>query len=153
MSQRRTTSIHVLSRMAKLYLISMWVLLLMTACTIRSGEEIVLLQPASNQISAIAVRFVGSEGVMSRTIPGLVPDAPYVVSVQAQLQSGAMQLTFRDVTGDSEPFIVVPGRVAVAKYTVTSSADGEISIEEMTYQSRGGEYQLRFEPLIQPNTP
>lgn len=153
MSQRRTTSIHVLSRTAKLYLLSVWVMLLMTACTIRSGEEIVLLQPSSNQISAMAVRFVGSEGVMSRTIPGLVPDAPYVVSVQAQLQSGAMQLTFRDVTGDSEPFIVLPGRVAVANYTVTSSADGEISIEEMTYQSRGGEYQLRFEPLIQPNTP
>ena len=128
-------------------------MLLMTACTIRSGEEIVLLQPSSDQISAIAVRFVGSEGVMSRTIPGLMPGTTYAVSVQAQLQSGAMQLTFRDVLGDSEPFIVVPGRVAVAQYTVTSTANGEISIEEMTYQSRGGEYQLRFEPLIQPNTP
>jgi hypothetical protein len=101
----------------------------------------------------MAVRFVGSEGVMWRTIQGLTPDTPYQVVVQAQVQSGAMQLVFRDTVGDTAPLVVVPGRVEVSQYTLQSNAQGAIMLEEMTYESRGGEYQLRFVPLTQPTTP
>jgi hypothetical protein len=126
---------------------------MLVSCTIRSGEELVLLQSDAQPLSAMAVRFVGSEGVMWRTIQGLTPDTPYQVIIQAQVQTGAMQLVFRDATGDTEPLIIVPGQVAVAQFTLQSNAQGAMMLEEMTYQSRGGEYQLRFVPLTQPNTP
>lgn len=153
MSRRPTMSIHALSRTVKHIFASVWCLVLLASCTIRSGEELVLLQPDAQPLSAVAVRFVGSEGVMWRTIEGLLPDTPYQVVVQAQVQAGAMQLVFRDTVGDTDPIVVVPGRVAVAQYTVQSNAQGSLMLEEMTYQSRGGEYQLRFVPLTQPNTP
>lgn len=153
MSRRPTMSIHALSRTVKHTFASVWCLVLLASCTIRSGEELVLLQPDAQPLSAVAVRFVGSEGVMWRTIEGLLPDTPYQVVVQAQVQAGAMQLVFRDTVGDTDPLVVVPGRVAVAQYTVQSNAQGSLMLEEMTYQSRGGEYQLRFVPLTQPNTP
>jgi hypothetical protein len=153
MLQRRTMLTRVLNRTVRCFILGVWCLVLLASCTIRSGEELVLMQPATNPLSAMAVRFVGSEGVMWRTIEGLSPDVPYQVVVQAQLQSGAMQLVFRDTEGDTVPLVVVPGRVAVAQYTLQSNAQGVILLEEMTYQSRGGEYQLRFVPLTQPITP
>lgn len=153
MLQRRIMLTHALSRTVKRVGLAVWCMILVTACTIRSGEEVVYLQPAPNQLSALAVRFVGSEGVSWRTIEGLAPDTVYEVAVQAQLQAGAMQLSFRDEFGDLQPFVVVPGRVAVAQFVLRSDTQGIIMVEEMTYQSRGGEYQLRFVPLTQPNTP
>jgi hypothetical protein len=153
MSQRPIMSIHALSRTVKHILLIGWCVVLLASCTIRSGEELVLLQPEAQPLSAMAVRFVGSEGVMWRTIDGLTPNTPYQVVVQAQLQSGAMQLVFRDTVGDTAPLVVVPGRVEVAQYTLQSNAQGAVMLEEMTYQSRGGEYQLRFVPLTQPYTP
>jgi hypothetical protein len=153
MSQRPTMSIHVLSRTVKHILLGAWCVVLLASCTIRSGEELVLLQPDAQPLSAVAVRFVGSEGVMWRTIEGLTPDTPYRVIVQAQIQSGAMQLVFRDAMGDTAPLVVIPGRVEATQYTLQSNAQGVILLEEMTYESRGGEYQLRFVPLTQPNTP
>lgn len=153
MSPRPTMSIHALNRTVKHILLILWSVVLLTSCTIRSGEELVLLQPDTQPLSAMAVRFVGSEGVMWRTIEGLNPDTPYQVVVQAQLLSGAMQLVFRDTVSDTQPLVVVPGRVAVAQYTLRSDSRGVVMLEEMTYQSRGGEYQLRFVPLTQPNTP
>ena len=152
MSQRPIMSIHALSRTVKRLLVAIWCVMLVS-CTIRSGEELVLLQSDAQPLSAMAVRFVGSEGVMWRTIEGLTPDTPYQVIIQAQVQTGAMQLVFRDATGDTEPLIIVPGQVAVAQFTLQSNAQGAMMLEEMTYQSRGGEYQLRFVPLTQPNTP
>lgn len=153
MSPRPTMSIHALSRTVKHIVLSLWCVMLLASCTIRSGEELVLLQPDAQPLSAMAVRFVGSEGVMWRTIDGLTPDTPYQVVVQAQIQAGAMQLVFRDADGDTDPLVVVPGRVAVAQYMLQSNPQGAVMLEEMTYQSRGGEYQLRFVPLTQPNTP
>lgn len=153
MWRRPTMSIHALSRTVKRIVVSVWCVVLLASCTIRSGEEFVLLQPDAQPLSAMAVRFVGSEGVMWRTIQGLTPDTPYQVVVQAQVQSGAMQLVFRDTVGDTAPLVVVPGRVKVSQYTLRSNTQGAIMLEEMTYQSRGGEYQLRFVPLTQPNTP
>ncbi len=155
MSQQRTPLIHGLSRTVKQSVILLWCMMLCVSCTIRSGEEIVYLQSSERlPSSALAVRFVGSEGVMLRSIDGLVPDTTYQVSVQAQLSAGAMQLRF--VQSDDpppDPLIVVPGRVAVGDYVVRSDAQGTIRIEEMTYQSRGGEYQLRFEPISQSASP
>lgn len=153
MWRRPTMSIHVLSRTVKHLVVHVWCAVLLVSCTIRSGEELVLLQSDAQPLSAMAVRFVGSEGVMWRTIQGLTPDTPYQVVVQAQVQSGAMQLVFRDTVGDTAPLVVVPGRVEVSQYTLQSNAQGAIMLEEMTYESRGGEYQLRFVPLTQPTTP
>ncbi|MFZ9859302.1 MAG: hypothetical protein ACO3F2_13320 [Roseiflexaceae bacterium] len=146
-------SIRALSRTVKHIVLWLSCVVLFASCTIRSGEELVLLQPDAQPLSAMAVRFVGSEGVMWRTIEGLTPDTSYQVVVQAQLQAGAMQLVFRDTLGDTTPLVVIPGRVEFARYTLQSNAQGVVMLEEMTYQSRGGEYQLRFVPLTQPNTP
>ncbi|MBM4413055.1 MAG: hypothetical protein FJ040_06380 [Chloroflexi bacterium] len=153
MPQQRTLLIHVLSRTVKQSLFLLWCMMLCVSCTIRSGEEVVFLQSAERQPSALAVRFVGSEGVMWRSIDGLLPDITYQLAVQAQLTSGAMQLRFDGDDTTRDPLVVVPGRVAVADYVVRSDAQGTIRIEEMTYQSRGGEYQLRFEPIGQPASP
>jgi hypothetical protein len=153
MWRKPTMSIHDLSRTVKHLVVHVWCVVLLASCTIRSGEELVLLQSDAQPLSAMAVRFVGSEGVMWRTIQGLTPDTPYQVVVQAQVQSGAMQLVFRDTVGDTAALVVVPGRVEVSQYTLQSNAQGAIMLEEMTYESRGGEYQLRFVPLTQPTTP
>lgn len=153
MCHKRTMSTRVLSHMARRVLLAGWLVLALCACTVRSGEQVVVLQSTPNQLSAMAVRFVGSEGVMWRTIRGLQPDVLYQVDVQAQVVSGAMQLHFRDQLGRESPLLVVPGRVATATMQVRSDAQGMVMLEEMTYQSRGGEYQLRFIPLNLPSMP
>lgn len=153
MCQRPTMLIHVLSRTVKQCFMVVVCITLLCACTIRSGEQVVMLQPTPNQLTALAVRFVGSEGVMWRTIGGLQPDTAYQVELQAQIQSGAMQLRFRDDLGDGDAVIVVPGRIARTALQVRSNARGEVALEEMTYESRGGEYQLQFVPYTASNLP
>lgn len=153
MLQRRIMSTHALSRTVKSLICICLCAVFLSACTIRSGEQVVMLQAEPNQTTAFAVQFVGSEGILWRTIKGLQPDSMYQVEVQAQVRSGAMRLLFRDQVDDGVAIIVVPRQVSVAELLVQSTPNGEAILEEMTYQARGGEYQLRFVPLVVPSRP
>lgn len=114
--------------------------LVLASCTIRSGEHVASLRDAQGYVTAVAVRFVNSEGVQRRRIDGLRPQMTYQVTVQAQVQQGMLILR----GADAQILVVRPGAVRVATVQTQSNADGVIVIEESTQNAEGGEYQMQF---------
>ena len=114
--------------------------MLLACCTIRSGEHVASLRDDQGFVTAVAVRFVNSEGIQRRRIDGLRPQTTYQVTVQAQVQQGVLVLR----GADAQILAVRPGAVRVTTVQTQSDADGAVVIEESTQNVQGGEYQMQF---------
>jgi len=119
----------------------LWLWLLLpccVACALRAGEQVVVLTDARGAETALAVRFVSSEGRTTRTLTVAYPQAAYELRIQGQLQRG----TFAVATADMR-VQMTPGAVAVGVLQVTSDATGRIEVDEIAENAQGGEYQLQ----------
>jgi hypothetical protein len=113
------------------------------ACALRSGEQVVILNDATGAQTALAIRFVSSAGLATRTLIVSHPQAAYELRIQGQLQRGAFALAVGDVRNPQQRVQMTPGAVVVGVLQTTSNADGHIEVHEIAENAQGGEYQLQ----------
>ena len=118
-------------------------LLCSVACTLRAGEQVVVLDDSRGGQAALAVRFVSSEGTSTRTLVVAQPQAMYELRIQGQLQRGVFALAVVDVNGVSQQVRMTPGSVVVGVLQTMSDATGHIAVQEIAENAQGGEYQLQ----------
>lgn len=128
---------------------SLWlaVMLVLSACMIRSGAQVHVMQPAPDEL-AWAVAFVGAEGFSERTYTDLQPNTRYTVTMTGQIASGTMQLVLYDyMRAPVTTLVVRAGSIVSAQGEVISTARGHIVIAEYMDAVRKGEYQVWVRPV------
>lgn len=113
------------------------------ACALRSGEQVVVLTDDRGAQTALAVRFVSSEGRTTRTLTVSQPQASYELRIQGQLQRGILTVAVGDISQMPQRVRIPPGVVVAGVLQATSDANGRIEVHEITENAQGGEYQLQ----------
>jgi len=98
---------------------------------------------------AWAVSFVGSAGERQRILTGLPPATRLRMEVQARLVNGHLRLTYLAPDSATNWVLhVYPNRMNALTAEVISDADGQVIIQENSYDARGGEYQVWLYTMV-----